>query len=133
MEREISIILKVKGAKAAKKAVQDVFDGQTKTLVEGFNKATKKTGDNMHRVDKTSKSAGRSMDSFTRVLGRGMAALYLYNRAWATFGRNFEMGLQLERASDQFERHVGNITKMLPELRTATRGVIADFDLTQDS
>lgn len=129
MEREISIILKVRGAKAAKKAVNDVFDGKTKTLVDGFNKSTKKTGDNMQRVNKTSKNAGKSMGSFTKVLGRGMAALYLYNRAWMTFGRNFEQGLQLERASTQFERHVGNVTKMLPELKVATRGVIADFDL----
>ena len=129
MEREISIILKVKGAKQAKEAITGLFNDQTKKSVEGFNKSTKKTGDNMKRVNKHSQQAGKSMQSFTKILGRGMAALYLYNRAWAVFGRNFESGLQLERASTQFERHVGNVTKMLPELRSATHGVIADFDL----
>lgn len=129
MEREISIILKVRGAKAAKKAVQDVFNQQTTTLVEGFNKRTKKTSDNMERVTKTSKRASKSMDGFTKILGRGMAALYLYNRAWAVFGRNFESGLQLQRASEQFDRHVGSVVERLPELRAATRGVVADFEL----
>lgn len=129
MEREISIILRIKGAAQAKKAVQDVFSGQTKQAVEAVNVGLKKTGDRMQRVDKTSKRAGKSMDSFTKILGRSMAALYLYNRAWATFGRNFESGLQLQRASEQFDRHVGNVVKMLPELRSATRGIIADFDL----
>jgi hypothetical protein len=129
MEREISIILKVKGAEAAKKAVQDVFNQQTVTLVKGFNQATKQTGDNMQRVSKTSKQAGTSMMSFTKVLGRSMAALYLYNRAWNVFGTQFEEGMQLQRATDQFAMNVGNVNKMLPELRSATQGVVADFDL----
>lgn len=129
MEREISIILKVKGAAQAKKAVEDVFNQQTTTLVKGFNQATAKTGTNMQRVAKTSKQASTGVQSFTKTLGRSLSILYLYNRAWATFGSQFEEGLQLERASDQFERNVGSVTKMLPELRTATRGVVSDFDL----
>ena len=129
MEREISIILKVKGAKEAKKAVEDVFSQQTTTLVKGFNDATKKTGDNMGRVRNKTKAADSTMKVFTRTLGRGMAAIYLYNRAWNLFGTQFESGLQLERAATQFDRHVGSVTKMLPELRSATQGVVADFDL----
>lgn len=133
MEREISIILKIKGAKEAKKAVEDVFSGQNKTLVEGFNKGLKKTGANLDGVSKKSKKAKTGMDSFTKTLGRGMAALYLYNRAWNIFGTSFESGLQLERAGAQFERHVGNVSKMLPELQAATRGVVSDFDLLKTS
>lgn len=129
MEREISIILKVKGAKEAKEAVQNVFNQQTTTLVKGFNQATKQTGTNMQRVAKTSKQASVGVQSFTKTLGRGLSALYLYNRAWSTFGSQFEEGLQLERASEQFGKNVGNVNKMLPELRSATRGVVADFDL----
>lgn len=129
MEREISIILKVKGAEAAKKAVENVFNQQTTTLVKGFNQATQKTGTNMQRVSRTSKQASTSMNTFTKTLGRGMAALYLYNRAWNVFGTQFEEGMQLQRASDQFALNVGNVNKMLPELRSATRGVVADFDL----
>ena len=129
MEREISIILKVRGAKQAKKAVQDVFNQQTQTLVEGFNKRTKKTGDNMNDVSKKTRKADKSMEGFTKALGRGMAALYLYNRAWDVVGRNFESGVQLERASEQFELHVGKVSEMLPVLKTATRGIISDFDL----
>lgn len=129
MEREISIILKVKGAEAAKKAVENVFNQQTTTLVKGFNQATQKTGTNMQRVSRTSKQASTSMNTFTKTLGRGMAALYLYNRAWNVFGTQFEEGMQLQRASDQFAMNVGNVNKMLPELRSATRGVVADFDL----
>lgn len=129
MEREISIILKVKGAAAAKKAVEDVFNQQTTTLVKGFNQATAKTGTNLQRVARTSKQASTGVQSFTKTLGRSLSVLYLYNRAWATFGSQFEEGLQLERASEQFGRNVGNVNKMLPELRSATRGVVSDFDL----
>lgn len=129
MEREISIILKVRGAAAAKKAVQDVFNQQTTTLVKGFNQQTKKTGERMEKVAKTSKKASTGVQSFTKTLGRGMAALYLYNRAWATFGANFESGMQLERASMQFEMNVGRVVEQLPILRSATRGIVSDFDL----
>jgi len=129
MEREISIILKVRGAQAAKKAVQDVFNQQTQSLVKGFNQQTKKSGENMEKVAKSSKKAKEGLQSFTKVLGRGMAALYLYNRAWDVFGRNFESGMQLERAGMQFEMNIGRVTEMLPVLRTATRGIVSDFEL----
>lgn len=129
MEREISIILKIRGAAAAKKAVQDVFNQQTVTLVKGFNQQTKKSGDNLTRLGKASKKTGSSMKSFTKVLGRGMAALYLYNRAWNVFGQNFESGMKLERAGMQFEMNIGKVSDMLPVLRAATRGIVADFEL----
>lgn len=129
MEREISIILKVKGTEAAKKAVQDVFDQKTATLVKTFNDQTKKAGDNLERAGRKAKGASQGVNSFTKTLGRSLSVLYLYQRAWSTFGAQFEEGLQLQRASTQFERHVGNVTKMLPELRTATKGVVSDFDL----
>lgn len=133
MEREISIVLKVKGAKASKKAVQDIFDNQTATLVKGFNKETKKATDNVGKLGRASKKTSKNMQSFTKVLGRGMAALYLYNRAWDTFGRNFKEGVQLERAGMIFESNVGNINRMLPELRSATRGVVDDLVLLRSA
>lgn len=129
MEREISIILKVKGTEAAKKAVQDVFDQKTATLVKTFNDQTKKAGDNLERAGRKAKGASQGVTSFTKTLGRSLSVLYLYQRAWSTFGSQFDEGLQLQRASTQFERHVGNVTRMLPELRTATKGVVSDFDL----
>lgn len=129
MEREISIILKVRGAKAAKKAISDVFNNEQLKRVADYNVRAKKAGDTTEKLGRKAKGAGKQMNTLTKTLGRGMAALYLYNRAWATFGRNFESGLQLERASEQFDRHVGNVVKMLPELKSTTRGVIADFDL----
>jgi len=129
MEREISIILKVKGTEAAKKAVQEVFDQKTATLVKTFNDQTKKAGDNLERAGRKAKGASQGVTSFTKTLGRSLSVLYLYQRAWSTFGSQFDEGLQLQRASTQFERHVGNVTKMLPELRTATKGVVSDFDL----
>lgn len=129
MEREISIILKVKGAAQAKKAVEDVFNNEVLKKMGTFNVGLKKTGNGMQRVGRTSKQASTGVMSFNKALGRGLSVLYLYNRAWSTFGSQFEEGLQLERASDQFSRNVGNVNKMLPELRSATRGVVADFDL----
>lgn len=129
MEREISIILKVKGAATAKKAVEDVFNNATLNSVTKFTVQTKKAGDATERLGRKTKQTDTSMKSFTKTLGRGMAALYLYNRAWNTFGAQFESGLNLQRASEQFEMNVGSVNKMLPELQTATRGIVADFDL----
>lgn len=129
MEREISIILKVKGAAAAKKSVEDVFNQTTLNSVVKFTTQTTKAGNATEKLGRQAKGAGNNVMSFTKALGRGMAALYLYNRAWNTFGTQFESGLNLQRASEQFEMNVGSVNKMLPELQSATRGVIADFDL----
>jgi hypothetical protein len=129
MEREISIILKVKGAEAAKKAISEVFNNTAISQVNKFTTQTNKAASATQRMGAKAKSASTGIKYFTQSLGRGMAALYLYNRAWNIFGTQFQEGLQLQRASDQFGLNVGNVTKMLPELRSATKGVISDFDL----
>lgn len=129
MEREISIILKVKGAEAAKKAVESVFNNDIIGKATKFTVQAQKAGTATERVGRKAKVASTSMQSFTKTLGRSMAALYLYNRAWNVFGTQFQEGMELQRASDQFGMNVGNVSKMLPELRAATRGVVADFDL----
>lgn len=129
MEREISILLKVKGAEAAKKAVKEIFNDEVLSKAQKYGIATKKAGQSTQALGNAARRTSGSMQGFTKVLGRGMAALYLYNRAWNIFGKNFESGLQLDRASDQFERNIGRVAEMLPVLRSTTKGVIADFDL----
>jgi hypothetical protein len=129
MEREISIILKVKGAEAAKKAVESVFNNTAINQVNKFTVSTNKAGTATQNFGRKTKAASTNVMSFTKALGRGMAQLYLYNRAWSMFGTQFQEGLELQRASDQFGKNVGNVSKMLPELRTATKGVVSDFDL----
>lgn len=129
MEREISIILKVKGAREAKSAVESVFSNTVIGKVTKFTVQTTKAGNATQKMGRQAKNASTQVLTFSKALGRGMATLYLYQRAWNTFGSQFEEGLSLARASDQFQRNVGNVNKMLPELRSATRGVVADFDL----
>ena len=129
MEREISIILKVKGAEAAKKAIESVFNNSAIGKVTKFTVETQKAGVATQNLGRKARVAGTHVDSFSKSLGKGMAKLYLYNRAWSMFGTQFQEGLQLQRASDQFSLNVGNVSKMLPELRAATRGVVSDFDL----
>jgi hypothetical protein len=129
MEREISIILKVKGAAEAKKAVDGVFSNDAIGKVTKYTNQATKAGDATQLIGRKARSAGTDMNSFTRTLGRGMAALYLYKRAYNLIGSQFEEGMGLERATNQFERTVGSVSKMLPELREATKGTVSDFDL----
>lgn len=129
MEREISIILKVKGAAEAKKAVDDVFSNAAIGKVTKFTAQANQAGNAVQNAGAKARSAGTGINSFTKVLGRSMAAIYLYRRAWNMLGTQFEEGMGLERASEQFDKNVGSVTKMLPELRDATKGVVSDFDL----
>jgi hypothetical protein len=131
LQRQISIVLKVKGAEEAKKAIQDLVPKGVPEQVKKYGKEVDKVAKNKEMVTKNSKQAAVGIKDFTGKIFASIAVISLFNRGLNTVIQNFERGAAFERASVVFENTVGNIQKMLPELRAATRGTVEDLKLIQ--
>lgn len=131
LQRQISIVLKVKGAEEAKKAIQGLVPKGVPEQIKKYGKEVDKVAKNKEKVTKNSKQAAVGIKDFTGKIFASIAVISLFNRGLNTVIQNFERGAAFERASVVFENTVGSIQKMLPELRAATRGTVEDLKLIQ--
>jgi hypothetical protein len=131
MQHEIGIILRVKNLNDVKKQLNGVFGKTIPPAAGKAAKATKKLNTKLGQTSETSRKAAGGVKEFASRLFSSLAVLRLFQNALGGTVRLFEEGAGLERTSNAFETAVGGIAKVLPVLRSSTRGTVEDMKLLQ--
>lgn len=129
MQHEIGIILRIKNLKKTKQQIDALFGKKTRDPLNKYRKGLGDVEKRTRGVGSASKKLGSSFKRLTGQMFSALAVFRLFNRGFTTTLNLIREAGELERASNSFERTVGNLEGNLPRLREATQGVVEDFKL----